>query len=405
MSTSPTETPVSPLPPKHTKIHLGYLDGLRAFAAIYVLLHHMYLQSPLAGGPSVAMKLTKIFNFGHLSVDLFIVLSGFCLMLPVARGDGFLRGTALAFYKKRARRILPPYFATIAVSLLFIALWIGETSGSHWDIAIPVVAKDIWIHVFLLQDILGNAKINPVLWSVSVEWRIYFLFPLLVFAFRRFGPVLTTAITVVASYLFWLAMYLSPLASRQIVDTTWQGCSPYYLGLFAMGMLAAHIVFSGDARLNEWRDHMNWGAVTAVALALFVVMMALPAKLGIDLPRQFMSFFIGLACMALLIWISVRPQAWAARLFSWRPLVFMGTFAYSIYLMHAPLMQLFWKFAVHPLHQNTFREFLIMLIVGTPVILGACYLFFLAFERPFLNTRRKETTAETERDAALSPAP
>ena len=46
-----------------------------------------------------------------------------------------------------------------------------------------------------------------------------------------------------------------------------------------------------------------------------------------------------------------------------------------------------------------------MVVVGLPLILGASYLFFLAFERPFLNTKKRETLAETARDAALSPAP
>jgi hypothetical protein len=46
-----------------------------------------------------------------------------------------------------------------------------------------------------------------------------------------------------------------------------------------------------------------------------------------------------------------------------------------------------------------------MIVIGLPLILGISYLFFLAVERPFLNTKKHETLAETARDAALSPAP
>ena len=67
--------------------HLGYLDGLRALAALYVVAvhalsqvdrHHDRISAPWS-------LITGLFLYGHYAVDLFIVLSGFCLMLPVVR--------------------------------------------------------------------------------------------------------------------------------------------------------------------------------------------------------------------------------------------------------------------------------------------------------------------------------
>ena len=96
---------------------------------------------------------------------------------------------------------------------------------------------------------------------------------------------------------------------------------------------------------------------------------------------------------------------WLNRILSWRPLVFVGTFAYSIYLIHAPLIQVLWQYVFVPLQSRPVPMFLALCFVGTPLIVGVSYLFFLACERPFLNRRKRETMAETERDAALSPAP
>ena len=68
------------------KVHLGYLDSLRALAAIYVVMYHAIYQidphHPVRTGAAGAFRSLFV---GHYAVDLFIVLSGFCLMLPVAR--------------------------------------------------------------------------------------------------------------------------------------------------------------------------------------------------------------------------------------------------------------------------------------------------------------------------------
>ena len=102
--------------------HLPHLDGLRAIAALYVVLHHAMLQAshPTVHPHNWIEWAERLLTGGRLAVDLFIVLSGYSLMLTVIRNNGVLSGGAVAFFKKRARRILPPYFACLAISLLLI---------------------------------------------------------------------------------------------------------------------------------------------------------------------------------------------------------------------------------------------------------------------------------------------
>ncbi|MEO7715367.1 MAG: acyltransferase [Capsulimonas sp.] len=390
------------LSPPAPRVHLAYLDGLRALAAIYVVLAHMYTQRPLTGSSPLGMLLVSPLQFGHAAVDVFIVLSGFCLMLPVARGDGALHGGAIRFYWKRARRILPPYYLTIAASLLLIYLWIGHKTGTHWDGSVPVTIPGLARHLLLLQDLRHDAQINHVLWSVAVEWRIYFLFPLLVILFRKWSPVKTAVAAVLLSYAVWFVLSWSPW--HRVIDTGMTGLSPYYVGLFTLGMLAAHLSFSPDRMLRRWRSSRGWACVTLVGTVVVCVLSVLPVANGVPLSVQLMSFFFGLWSAALLVWMSVNPRCWPHRLCAWRPLAFLGAFSYSIYLMHGPLIQLIWQYAIHPLHLSRFTEFLLMVFPSLPIIVALCYLFFLACERPFLS-KRGETMAQTERDAALSPAP
>jgi peptidoglycan/LPS O-acetylase OafA/YrhL len=126
-------------------------------------------------------------SFAREAVALFIVLSGFCLMLPVVRHGAEIQGGAWQFFKRRARRILPPYYFALAISLLLIWTVIGQKTNTHWDASLPADGKAIWTHLLLLQDVFQDtsARINHVMWSISVEWRIYFLFP-------SAGPVLAS---------------------------------------------------------------------------------------------------------------------------------------------------------------------------------------------------------------------
>ena len=94
---------------------------------------------------------------------------------------------------------------------------------------------------------LTNDRINYALWTVSVEWRIYFVFPLLVLGWQRFGAIKTTLAAVATGYL--LLVLLRPT----FVSTYTNGVTPEYLGLFAMGMLGAGITFSRDATLGRLR--------------------------------------------------------------------------------------------------------------------------------------------------------
>jgi peptidoglycan/LPS O-acetylase OafA/YrhL len=164
------------------KQHLGYLDGLRGLAALFVVFHHAYFQ---VGGQSYITgaigSLSKVFSYGRYPVDLFIVLSGFCLMLPIVKGDGTLRGGALNFFRRRAWRILPTYYLALLFSWALGASIISQPLGYLWGGSVPVSGKSILTHLLLVHDIFGdNTNINYAFWSIAVEWRIYFLFPLLV---------------------------------------------------------------------------------------------------------------------------------------------------------------------------------------------------------------------------------
>lgn len=370
----------------------AFVDGLRALAALFVVIHHTWLQVwPVDYNrqpTGMQAVLTNWMGFGHFAVSVFIAVSGFSLMLPVIRHGWTLRDGTVGYLLRRARRILPPYYLAIAFSLLVITLLVGQKTGTHWDMSLPVTQQSLGAHLALQQDILGQGKINHALWSISVEWRIYLVFPLMVFLWRRIGGTATLIGTLLISYV--LAYFAG--------GTQWEPMVPHYLALFALGAFAAVIVMSSDARSRLLRDSLPWTWITG---ALFALIAFACWRWGqpIGWPERsmlwLMDTFVGMATAALLIGAARPHQRNVLRqLLGWKPLAFIGTFSYSIYLLHAPLVQVVWQYIAHPLRFLGFSdagELLIALGIGIPVIVGVSYLFFRLCEQPFIpgaNTKR-----------------
>ena len=382
--------------PSSSARHLGYLDGLRALTAIYVLLCHAFLEvdfshQPLSQGAKIFLQ---FFFFGHFAVDLFIVLSGFCLMLPVVMGDGTLRGGALNFIGRRAWRIVPPYYFAMALSLLLISLVIGQKTGTHWDVSVPVTSKSILVHLLLVQDLLGcEANINHVFWSISVEWRIYFLFPLLVLCWRRFGALPTTISAIILSY-------LTLQVSVRFLGGTF---AVHYIGLFAMGIFAANVIFGDDRVAAAWR-RLPWSLIMGF-MTLIVFLMFFPRLWDGPLTKVYVAdYIVGAWSMILLVAVSCNERGWMSKLLSCKPLTFVGTFAYSIYLIHAPLLQFLWQYIFTSLQTKPLSMFVALTMIGTPAIIGSAYVFFLAFERPFFGRGKKRDKPLLAAVAELQPA-
>lgn len=382
LSPSKTETSAVPVAsPVKRSAHLAYLDGFRGLAALYVLLGHAFATVlPVSSGGHMNVWMARIaepFKYGHFAVDLFIVLSGFCLMLPVVRSGGELRGGVLGFLKRRARRILPPYYFALLLSLALVATLIGKKTGTHWDVAIPVTKSGLLAHLLLIQDFSGHwySQVNHVMWSIAVEWQIYFLFPLLLLGWRRIGAAATVFLALIAGYAL----------VRATTGTDLVGITAQYIGLFAMGMLGASISFD-QTRWQTIRRRIPWGPITLVAaIAVLAVCRKFPGL--VDRDTAYVDLLVGLFSTLLLILSSVQPECAASRFAALRPVAFLGTFGYSIYLIHAPLLQVAWQYGLRPLHMGPAPTLFALIFLATPIILAIAYIFFLFCERPFMNTR------------------
>ncbi len=370
---------------------LDFLDGIRGAAALYVVCHHIARHLPLESASRPIRLLALLLNFGHYAVSVFIVLSGFCLMLPIVRGDGTLRGGVKRFFQRRAKRILPPYYIALAFSLLLIATLVGTKTHTAWDGSVPITGHSLVIHLLLLQDYFDSTNINHVFWSVATEWHIYFLFPLLLFLFRALG---NGRATLVVGGLTYLCSVVS--VSRWHLDLHIE-----MIGQFVLGMFGATLAYSEDPRWTAWRERAPWSVLAFVSLLTIALLGAVGHRIfGITL---FLEPFLGIATLAVILH-SLRPGPNLVRsVLDWKPAMTLGGFSYSLYLIHAPLIQVVWQYGIAKLHYGMTASFLLLLTVGTPLIVAAAWLFSLIGERPFLNQPTKKLLEATDENLVRTP--
>lgn len=352
---------VYPAPDGH--LHLAAVDGLRALAALFVVAHHIgrTVWWPRLPPPGVAPFVGPL-EYGHYAVSVFIVISGFCLMLPVVRAGNTLRGGAGRFFRRRAMRILPTYYCAFVFTALFLNHGIDH--------------KQLLTHLLLVHNLFASTygAINGAWWSVAVECQIYLLFPFLVMLWRRWGAAPTVALATVVGYGGWWALRGSSHA----------GLTPHFVALFTLGMLGATIASSPDAPWPAWRERPLW---TAGALGCAVVLCLLNALFGQAIEASGWAAgdaVAGLGAMCLLVSVSRPGPNVMQRLLSARLLVWIGGFSYSLYLIHWPLLSICRDYARDRFHLGGAGTVLALFVVGVPLVVLVAERFYVACELPFV---------------------
>lgn len=318
---------------------LAYLDGLRGIAAAYVVLFHAVVGFAPADLPAWARVVRRAFAFGHEAVAIFIVLSGYSLMLPVARSPG-AQLDVWGYFRRRARRILPPYYAALVVTLTLIAgvpALQQDGTGTMWDDSLPAFElAPIATHVLLMHNWLPSlaVRINGPLWSVASEWQIYFFFPFVLLpVWRLYGKLALLSAALVIGY--------TPL---WLVTAHAMSAIPWYLFLFALGMAAAAVSYGEGEAEARLRRQINFDRLTRLTWLLCLVAGFGAAPLWFRL-KPVTDAVVGFATASLLVATTQHIQTRNAHrpllaLLESRPIMALGRISYSLYLTHLPIVAL-----------------------------------------------------------------
>lgn len=324
---NPSENTAPGRPPSQA-VRNDALDGLRGAAIALVLWLHFVQQYLPPGRGSWLGWLRAGTGLAWSGVDLFFVLSGF-LIGGILIDEQASPRLIKVFYLRRAVRILPIYFLTLAAIGVAIA---ARLPGSYH--LFPA-----WIYaLFLTNFAFAWAKAwdwlpLSVLWTLAVEEQFYLTAPWVVRALRRrMIPVLALSLVILAE-LARVGMILAVPGNPFAIHVL----TPFRMDTLALGVFVAWLVRNPapGRGLRFLREHGNG----ALFLALAVL-----AAIGLGQPSQgsrslaiygYLAIAMAYALIVLTVaW--VRPPA-LNRWLSCRPLALLGRHSYFIYLWHGLL--------------------------------------------------------------------
>ncbi|MET8170223.1 acyltransferase [Streptomyces sp. NPDC005329] len=174
-----------PSPDSLPSARLGWLDALRAVAALAVVFDH----SSYAFLPEFRQELVPQFTVGRYGVMLFFLVSGYIVPASLER-----RGCVRTFWIGRASRMYPLWAVAVTAVLALHLLGVAELRAGPGRQSLTTIAV---AHLTLLQELLGTPSVLLVLWTLSYETAFYLLVVAL-FTARLHRRSATVAVTLAA---------------------------------------------------------------------------------------------------------------------------------------------------------------------------------------------------------------
>jgi len=343
------------------------LDGLRAFAALAVVVYH-YPPFPMGGR----------FDLGAAGVRMFFVLSGFLItgILLRGRGEAENQGERLRqlgiFYARRSLRIFPLYYAT----LFGVAIMDSRVRASlPWYLTYMT-------NFAVIRDGQGNFPLG-YFWTLAIEEQFYLVWPTLIFfAPRRWLPILLALVAA------------SGPVSRALL---WSLTSNYYAAVFAtpstldslgLGAIIAWLSFSPDR--NVYRKIFG---VACLVLGLVFLLAGEIGRSQLGIGGRLALSLLGMNLV--FAWVVDRTaggfRGLCGALLGGRAISYIGTISYGLYVFH-PLVFRLAEVAIAVVFRRPFDHellpdpvrFLLALVLSL-VVASASWFWF---ERPINNLKR-----------------
>jgi len=258
---------------------------------------------------------------GHLGVTIFFVISGYLITYLLLKEDTKTGKVSLRdFYIRRAFRILPPFYAFLAVVGLRSLLHI-EPVDLHSFVS---GALYLWNY-----DLHATTVILAHLWSLSLEEQFYLLWPLSLVFFSRKTSLYIAVFLVLFSPVCRVATYfLMPAYRTHIgmmlhtrIDTIMLGC-----------ILALALDQGMIPRLVHKLRHS--ALIASAAVFMFVLDSYLSIRIGGMWNLPFGITLQGVSSAVVVLYCMSQTENLLGRILNSRILAHIGTISYSIYLWH-----------------------------------------------------------------------
>lgn len=377
----------------NTTDRLRGVDALRGIAALGVVLYHAVGYKPCVqtGAPWswFTGPLWVGSSFGYAGVFLFFVISGFCIHLQWARRRTIEDKPSLdfrSFWKRRFRRLYPPYLIALAIYLLVAGFTTNFQASAFyvWDVA---------SHIFMLHNLDPRTvySINGVFWTLAIEEQLYLAYFALLFLRNRFGWRLTLIICL-ATRVMWLLLTLGARNAWGIDLPVTEAATSHWF-TWALGALAVEAAL-GIVVLPRWCSRTSLGVITLLsAMGLTYLLPVIESHE----PFHNMGWLVlhplwGSAFFFILNRLVIAEQRWRELVktpFLIRTFASIGIFSYSLYLTHQLILMESYRFI-----RLGLSETFVALVILTPATIFFAWIFFAFCERPFLRPLSKARPAD-----------
>jgi peptidoglycan/LPS O-acetylase OafA/YrhL len=240
----------------------------------------------------------------------------------------------------------------------------------------PPTGETVVVYTLLLQDILWAPTPNGAFWSIGIEAELYLAFPLLLLIRRRLGAVVLLALVALPV----IALGLMAPNGNPVEGSN--GLTPHLAPVFAAGLVSAGVITARE-RIRRW----PWHWLAALAAAPVLVLMVLKGSVWTVNHYFWIDLAVVPAMALLLVAVATgRPTA-LVWLLSTRPVRSLGSFSYSLYLIHLPIIMVISRRIATHYFERGMPAFWFTLIIGVPISVIAAWIFSMIFELPFQRHR------------------
>lgn len=348
-------------------IHLKGLNGLRAIAAITVLLSHVFFNT--FGNWGIPDIRLPIFESG---VTLFFVISGFLItFLLLKEIDKTDTVQIKKFYLRRILRIWPIYYL-----FLLLAIGVSMMSGRSGDILNP----KLWYYVFFMANIpflsANGIWIIVHYWSIGVEEQFYLFWPWLMKLMKH--KVLKISVSVLVIWLglkygSWLLFTNHSLAYRFFSVTSFQS--------MMMGAIGAILY----AHKNSFYLKITIHRLTQALVWIFFLFFGLfESYIPAVFKNEVVSFFS--------LFLIMGQVGAAKKIIDLESpfFDFIGKISYGIYVIHPLVIYLLSRIWIElDIQIPIFIEYIIIYLLVTFITVGIAWLSYHYFESPFLKLKSR----------------
>jgi peptidoglycan/LPS O-acetylase OafA/YrhL len=363
------------------------LDGLRGVAIAMVVLFHYVDLAVWGGAPRILNLLIRPTSLGWSGVDLFFVLSGFLIggiLLDARESPNYFR----VFYRRRAFRIFPLYFAFIIMTLI-VAHFARSPLSAFFKPVIPFPALATFCQNFwmAIHKELGPVAVNPT-WSLAVEEQFYLTLPPVIYLVSKHRLIWVLTAGIVLAPLIRLAIFLTDRS----FSTAMYVLLPCRMDTLLLGVAAAYLLRRPEAwefaRAHRRRLWVVTELLTVVCVLLLYTVSATDP----------LTLLIGYDCVGLLfvfVLILCIVDESLAKVFQAKWLMGLGNISYCVYLVHPLAFGL--VFAQLNGYPNGGA---ISAIIGLVVTIVVAKMSWDWFEKPLVIYAHRESY---EPSASLSP--